>query len=258
MHFRNASGAIGVFIVVLVFAVNPVRGEMDDFEDGARDTATWSLRTKWEGSLAETNGHLEYTSPGTSTGSPSEQNYQYYVLNRQLAYDESWAVTLDVYVGAFDGTARDHLYGMEISVFETADDADQIWFARERGSSSGTGFTRWGLHKETADAPAGSTVAVASGSTGVLKLVWDGGDFDAYFDEGSGFQALRTDLTVHDWGMDAASTFTLMIGGFDDNVDVLLNDGSRLYADNFVLIPEPASLSLLVLGALGLVRRRRR
>ncbi len=258
---KNTPCLIVMLLVASGLCASPTVGQtlFDDFNDNICNTAMWEYGTDEDGDLAEIHEHLEYTSPGELE--PDEENAAYYKLKTPAPYGTGWTVTLDVHVGDYGGGPEsDHDYGMEVVVLNTADYRDGLWFGLDRGWWEDEYYLGWWIEKTTDEGEEMEEhYAPATASDGALKLVWDGTSFHSYYNEGAGFQALGSSISVGDWDMDGSSTFTLRIGGWDWGCDFALDDGSKLYCDNFELvIPEPATLSLLGLGALAFGLRSRR
>jgi hypothetical protein len=211
-------------------------GTSDNFDDNVRNTDMWDYTTEREGVLTETNQRLQHTSPGTATGAPDDSNAVYYALRSSLPHNMGWEVSLDVHVENYAGPPEPHEYGMEIGIFNSADLNDHYWFGRYRGWGEPGWlldyFNAWWVYKSTDTLDEGVD---ASGNTGTLRIAWDGTFLGAYYDEDGDFQTLKTNLSVEDWGMDQNSTFRLLIGGWDEGCPFVLNDGNKLYVDNFEL-----------------------
>lgn len=259
MRLRQKLCVVMVSVCVAAMFSRPAFGVVasDNFNDNSRDTDMWELVTVGAGSVTETNSQLQYTSSDAN----SNFNTQSYGLKRNVPYSESWTVTLEVHVGDYDETAENHEYGMAIVVANRDDTTnDMVLLSLVRGDDEGDGFFEWLFDKDTDGSETDYNEDEAASSDGTLKIVYDGtGDLAGYYDEGlgDGFEHLAT-YDVSDWGMGAGDNFALGIGGFDEECDFVLDDGAKMYADNFNLVPEPGVISLLVLGAAGLLRRRRR
>lgn len=255
MRLRQKLCVVVVSVCVAAMFSQPAFGAVasDNFNDNSQNTGMWTLVSFGAGSVTETGNRLEYTSDDAN----SDWNSEYYGLLQDLPYAESWTVTLEVHVGDYEETTVDHEYGMEMVVFNSTDMSDVVFLALGRGDDEGGGFFEWLFDKDTDGSELNWDGADATSSDGTLKMVWNGATLAGYYDEGSGFQLLAS-YGVSDWGMGAGDNFNIGIGGFDEECDFVLNDGTKVYADNFNLVPEPGVISLLALGAAGLLRRRRR
>ena len=208
---------------------------LDDFDDNTCNTNFWNVHTSLSGSVSETNQRLEYMSSGASG---DVDNVGVYRLKVPLPYDQTWAVTLDVYVEAYAAAPLTACYGMEFTVTNSADADDILWLTLDRGEDNPSAF--WCMFRETNGVEVNEYYGYNAPDSGTMKLIWDGTRFRGYYDEGSGWQGFAP-ISVGDWGMGVGSTFTLSIGGYDNNCSFALDDGAKMYADNFVLAPEPVT-----------------
>ena len=248
-------GALVAVVCVLVSAGSAWAGLLasDDFGDNARATGLWDEHTVLAGSILETNQRLEYTSAGG--GVADVDNIGAYQLAQPLPYGQAWSVTLDVTVEAYPAAPLSACYGMEFTVINSDDPNDILWLTLDRGEDSPSSF--WSLFSEADGVETNDQSHHNDADSGTMRLAWDGANFMASYDEGSGWQEFAP-IDVDDWGMGAGDAFTFFVGGYDNNCDFALDEGARMYADNFTLVPEPATLSLLALGGVAMLRRRRR
>jgi len=259
MRLRQKLCVVAVSVCVAAMLSQPAFGVVasDNFNDNSRDTDMWELVTVGAGSVTETNSQLQYT----SSDADSDFNTGAYGLKRNVPYSESWTVTLDVHVGDYGSSTENHEYGMGIVVANRDDPFnDMVLLSLARGDDEGDGFFEWLFDKDTDGSEVDYNEDAAGSSDGTLKIVYDGAeDLAGYYDEGlgDGFELLAS-YDVSDWGMGAGDNFNIGIGGFDEDCDFVLDDGTKMYADNFNIVPEPGLISLLALGAVGLLRRRRR
>jgi len=239
-------GAVASFVFILAIRVCPGQGAtiFDDFDDNSIDSNLWDLVEAGGFSLDEANQRVECTSLEVLP----EQEGQL-VLKVAQPYEETWDVTLDVHVDDY-GLAQDpntYEYGLALKVVNTLDPTDRLLIGRTRGYDGHPGAIEnaWGVNKNTDDGGQIDefTEAGLGLSDGTMKIVWDGAVFDLYYDEGAGFQPLETGISVADWGMDAGSTFTILVVGFDTAVLGPLDDPEKVYFDNFAL-SSPAQLDL--------------
>ncbi len=254
-HINWMPRAVCAAVVCVLISVEPAWASLsasDDFGDNTRDTDLWDVHTVLSGSISETNQRLEYTSAG---GSGDTDAVGVYRLKEALPSDQAWAVMSDVHSEAYAQASVSASYGMEITVTNSDDANDILWLTLDRGDED-TPSAYWCICRETDGVILNEYFGWDAPDSGTMKLVWDGTSFCGYYDEGSGWQGFAP-IDVSDWGMGAGSTFTLSIGGYDNECDFALDDGGKMYADNFVLVPEPATLALLALGGLALVRRHR-
>jgi len=224
----------------------------DNYDDNVRDSDLWDVHIEASGLVTETNQRLQYTSGGMSE---NQENVGRYTLKQPLPYSQAWVAILEVHVGTYEGVSLDEaIYGMCITVVNSSDVDDILWLGltRERGQQM------WSTNNETDGINGQEHNANTASESGRVKLSWDGSSsFTGDYDEGSGWQEFAP-INVGAWGMGIGSTFTLSVGGADEYCGFVLNDGTKTYADNFVLVPEPATLSLFALGGLAILRQWRK
>ena len=255
---------VAAVVCVSLASVSLGQEVVDDFDDNALDSTLWDyVVSEGAGALTETNQRLEYTSPGENNGYPDDENAAYYKLKTPVAYGSAWTVTLDVHVEDYDSSVQppsDYEYGMEIEISNAADSGDHLAFGRLRGydGDSAAIDNSWSIYKATDDSDLIDDFFQASGSDGTMKIVWDGASMALYYREGGAFQLLLAGLGFSDWGMSSGDAFEIQVSGFDTAYLTALDEGQKHYADNFELVPEPGTLSLLALASLSMMRRKRK
>ncbi|MCK4625299.1 MAG: PEP-CTERM sorting domain-containing protein [Phycisphaerae bacterium] len=264
LRINSLLGCAVCAAMVCVSLVSASLGQavVDDFDDNALNSTLWDyVVLDGAGALAETNQRLEYTSPGENNGAPGDENAAYYKLKTPAAYGSAWMLTLDVHVEDYNSSVppSDYEYGMEIGIFNPADSGDRLWLGRYRGYDwHPAGIDNsWCVYKATDDSDVIDDFTQANGSDGTMKIVWDGASMSMYYREDGAFQVLMTGVGLSDWGMSSGDAFDILVGGQDTAHPTALDEGQNLYADNFELVPEPATLALLSFGGLAMVRRRR-
>jgi len=249
---RHIYCSIPAAVLVVVVSGLAQAAVVDDFNDNSRDALIWDYQADGNRALTEIDQRLEYTSLAPAEPGGNEAGY---ILRALQPFGTPWTVTIDVHVDAYSSaSAQEHAYGIAIGVMNAADEQDSVWFGLERGWNNDY-YAQWFFCKETDNVDVSFSSSSATGSDGTLELEWDGSSFYAGYDEGSGNQSLGS-FAVSDWNQGAGSTFTVLIAGYDDDCDFGLTDGTKMYADNFEIIPEPTVLLLLATGGLTLVRRR--
>ncbi len=254
---------VGCTLVLLLGSPAWAALTTDNFDDNTRDTGIWPTAHSDEyGVVAETNGRLEYTSTQTA----ADENAAKFVCGQSMSYDSTWTLTFDAHLGDYGLTAADHEYAVELGVHNASGTGDNALFlSLVRGrDESGTAFFVWQAMNECGENEDGWD-ADASQEDGSLKLVWNEDDahlFKAYYrqNESGDWTVLNDAIDISAWGMDSSDLFAVGLGGFDMGTEIALNDGAKMYADNFSLnvVPEPATMSLLAVVALGILRKRRR
>ena len=266
MRNRNLHCVIGV-VIALVLCANPVMASIaeDDFTGGLA-AGLWHTPPYENnaGKINAVNNRLEYTSTADSTSNESIAHYS--LLDKDMAYDSTWTATVDVHVGDYSSSisATEYEYAADMGVYVPGSGSGvsvELVRSKEGGENESSlnwaSFNEWGDGDEDAE----SWFASASSDTGSLKLVWnkDGNhEFDAYYSEGGGWLVIKENISTSLWDLDSSDVMRISTGGFDWNVDIALGTGSNITVDNFVLVPEPATLTLTVMGAIALLRRKRR
>lgn len=232
----------------------------DDFNDNSLNGTLWSpLLLDGQASVVEVNQRLEYTSQGTTMY--EDENAAYCRLNSLLPYDEPWMLTLDVHVETYDPTIspEEYEYGMEIGIRNPSDPDDKLWLGLYRGYDGDFGGIPdcWCVAMATNDMYYVDDSSVASGTSGTMRIEWDGTSMAFSRRESDAFVLLRDGVTFEGWGTEIEDGFELLIGAYDVGHPTALDDGTKLYADNFQLVPEPSAVCVLTFGAWVLAGRRR-
>ncbi|MBN2272414.1 MAG: hypothetical protein JXN61_17515 [Sedimentisphaerales bacterium] len=237
----RVSAAMFVMVAVSALPLHAL-AVVDDFDDNVRDTAMWDyVVVDWQGELSEVNGRLEYTSPAATNGAPEGENSAYYKLKTPPAYGSAWVLTLDVHVELYDSLVppASYEYGMEVGIFNGSDPDDRLWVGRARGyDGAATAIDNsWVIAKAANDVYTIGEFFQADANDGTIKIVWSGEKLAVYRREGSGeaFELLMDGIELSDWGMSSGDTFEIFIGGWDTEHPTALDDGDKLYCDNFAI-----------------------
>jgi hypothetical protein len=225
----------------------------DDFDDGVVDPSLWGADLG-TGTLTEVNQRLEYTVAG-GDAFPIRP----WILSG-ASYDESWEIRLDIHVGdvgsLLDG--QDLLFGFGIE-----GGSGPAALNLEYENVGGTLLR--GFHAVN-EGPGGSESMVASATLdGAGRMTFDGvtKELRYWYDENGStggytwtlFQLWDLDAPGTDWGLAPGEEF--QVGVFAESHGIAVGSGDA-FGDNFVIVPEPATASLLAIGLFGLLAWRRR
>ncbi len=230
----------------------------DDFNDNSKDPTKWGTDLGISGqpplgALTETNGRLEYTTTYFGGGFLRRP----WILS-QGSYTESWAVQLDTTINYV--SLADIEFAMEVQKAGTLDQY-RMGILHERAQSA------WDYYSfELGSSPTSGTTLPAA-FTGSIRIAFDAGTkvLTSYYDTDGpangyvwtqaasfGIAGSGGQTGTDNWGMGDGDHFQIYVQG---------SSGGRVpagyvYADNFLAVPEPGVVGLL-LGAAALLGRRR-
>jgi hypothetical protein len=257
------SGCLLASAIQLSTIASGAQQVLDDFNDNETDTDIWEVVfSDGHGAIEETNGRIEYTSPGGSIPEQGDDNGAYYRLAHYLDLNDSWSVTMDVHV-SFQNTMLDpghYEYGMEIGLRNPNHPDDKLWFGRFCGydDSPHQLDKSWCVAKAIDDEYLPSQRTPAQGDSGRMRIEWDGSSMSFWKDDTGEFELVASGVTFDDWDLTPENSLELLIGAYDAGHETALDDGSKVYGDNFHLVPEPASAMLLSTIAMAMLPRARR
>lgn len=226
----------------------------DDFNDNFKDTAKWGIDAGDGGVLTETNQRLEFTKAGTADAFMGRP----WILNAG-SYVDDWELRLDIHVSivAVPSIGDDLRFILSV---ESGDNSAEINL--ETANESGNVVRRFDAHSE---GPGGGESHFSTSTTdGAVRMTFDAATKELrywYDDNGATGGYLWTllhttdlDAPATNWALNNNSTFNVTLGG--ESEGVVVNSGDT-YADNFVATPEPTTLSLLLLGTMSVLQRRK-
>jgi hypothetical protein len=244
---------------------------VDDFNDNSKDTSLWGDDVVEENigvTLTETNQAVYLT--GTAEVY-YECDYLRPWIKNTGSYGEDWSVHVEVNIPNI-ALGAGHGVGLSLEVVNLADPEDYafVYFLyAEYGGGYGSGRDLIAEVKANERTVSGPTFAATSSTHAAMRLRWDASDTTLYMQYDSdgganGFGWTTLDSAnlssgETDWDMVANSDFGVCIGAFleavgDSSVTVTQSDEVKM--DNFNAVPEPATLSLLTLSGLAVLRRR--
>ncbi len=240
-------------VLLAASAYSPAGVVTDDFSDGSR-SSQWTLvqdspTTLW---LDETAGHLELraaspTSPATDA---------LYLSNGadgfQIKTDSDFAVSIDYSFASYSGSG---LIGLDLGIGKDLDGQDSAAVAYFRSDSVAFGTPEKALAAAYRVNDVQYPVPIGyAGTTGTLSLTYNSALDRLTLGDG----VHSTDLGGLVKGQWNADRVWVSFGGRGSGLT--LASGSA-WLDNLVvtgdIIPEPATLSLLGLCGLAIIRRRR-
>ena len=240
----------------------------DNFNDNSADAGLWSVTSA---TLVEQNGRLEYVAPATDYSS-----WFGWTWHASMSYTSDWSIAMEMattIVPSSPGLSEEQWARMGLAVYNGSNNSDKFSLQVEAGSVNyGYGDQ---LFRDVWSAPTtnGGTysadeqyIALGVGNDSALLTI----SFDAAtkhllaecdLDDGAGVQTMSDFDVVNGgasagWGMSDGDTFNIGINAYNPGLAVASVD---LYGDNFsATVPEPTSISLLVLGSIAMLRRKRR
>lgn len=247
-----------IALPVLAMSGSATAAIIDDFNDNAT-SSMWSVVQDDPSKLwvDEANGRLELRSAGS--GSPS--NDALYLSNGvtgfMLKTDANFRIDIDFSFTGYSGTG---LIALDLGIGRdlAGTDSAAIAFAR---SSSLPGFGALGAAYRVNDVQTEVLITATSVLTGSFIITYDSSadELKLGLDDGNPAHAITLSNMVQ--GQWSASTVWVSFGGRGNGLTL---GGGDAYLDNLVVtgdsipVPEPASASLLLLGAVGLLRNRKK
>jgi hypothetical protein len=238
----------------------------DDFGDNSPGPG-WTTGTN----LVEQNTRLEFVHG--STGEVSEL----WTWGTQMSYTSNWSVALDMTTSIDpDVLSGDQWAMMGLRVANGSDATDLFRLEMEAGSSLENGpgepavkYRELIMSLVTNDEDYmgdESEVALGGGNDSASLLISYSAATHtllAQYDlgQGSGLETLGSFDVVNGtantggWEMSGSDTFQLLI--YAESEGLAMTSG-LIHGDNFDVVPEPASMGLLTLGAIALLRRKRK
>jgi hypothetical protein len=211
--------------------------------------------------LTQTGGVVQYTSNNTSQFSYTSWEW----LVNTSSYNQSWQIRLDTTIN--QAVTGNGIIDIGLELWNNTDDTDFLGVGMTGNSDGNYFFTHLYNNDNFVDNPSSETIEDAFSGTvmlsydGVTHVVTAAYDSDGAMG-GYSFTTITTfgiggsggDINVN-WNMTAADVFTIHLIGASELVAA---QAGQVYLDNFVIVPEPGSfaLSLLGLSALGFRRRR--
>jgi hypothetical protein len=242
---------------------------IDNFDGDSAGSGRWSDTTA---TIVEQNGRVEYVAPATDYDS-----WFGWTWSTPMSYSSDWSISMEMTTTidpSSPGSSEEQWARMGLRVINGSNNTDKFSLQVEAGSvnygggdqlfrdvwsAPTTGAVTWGADEHYVDLGVGNDSAFLKisfdASTKTLLAECDLGD-GSELQTMSIFDVDAGTASTPGWGMSEGDTFDVGINAYNPGLAVV---SGELYGDNFsVTIPEPACLSVLVLGGLSMLRRKKR
>lgn len=231
----------------------------DDFNDNSKDPLKWGTDSlSGSAALTETNQRLQFTTASASAFADASRPW----IANTGSFTADWGLQLDVNLPAL-GLVSGQLcqVGMVISNAVDPNDTLEVGLSLASPAPAVINRTFGSLFSVNGGAPTETTITTTS-TAGAIRVRYVAAsttllaEYDA---DGAANGYLWTSLdsrSVAPWAMNPVIPFQVSLAGFT-NGNLIVTGGQNVFMDNFLVVPEPGSALLLLLGAGTLLARRR-
>ena len=259
--------AICIAAGLMVFATSVVYAlPSDNFDDNSMDTSMWILYQEspsvW---FEEINQRLETRSTGDA-GNTMDMTANYVANGWGLSTAEDFSFKVDFHVSSLSGSGE-YEYEVVLGLVEFGDMETMInngaAIGAEFGDFNGSESPFFWCDKTTNGITTSEGQKSRSLDDGTLYVSYDTAADELYMSDTGYWAANNPFVTIHDllqgeWG---GGTVCPVLSGDASNIALASGDD---YLDNFVvdsgtivLVPEPATICLLAIGSLALIRKKK-